>query len=109
MSMAQEIGNRGATSFDYNLLAQHGLEVEWVASNSIKILKGDRFIGVLRKAVGTFKWYPIGCRKPEFKAFDPGDVVNYLVQHHGDENLSADRSDQIGSEFSGSSTPLDSE
>ena len=86
MSMAQGIGNRVATSFDYNRLAQHGLEVEWVASNSIKILKGGRFIGVLRKAVGTFKWYPLGCRAPEFKAFDPGDVVNYLVEQHGTEN-----------------------
>lgn len=83
MAMAKEFGRRSRSSFDYNRLSKNGLGVEWVGTHSVKILRGGRFIGLLRKAIGAYKWYPAGYQEPEYQAYDPSDVVEYLVSHHG--------------------------
>lgn len=83
MSAEPVFGRKNHSKFDYSVLAENGLVVEWVGLHQLKIMKDRHFVGLVRKVGATYFWYPAGYLEPVYGADNPEDIVGYLVGCHG--------------------------
>lgn len=72
-------GNQLKQSFRKEDFARHGLTAEFIGTDSIKISRGGTYIGHLRKTIGSYRWYPAGSEKPQFRAFTPDKAMDAIV------------------------------
>lgn len=79
MFLGQRKRNQLEQSFRKEDFARHGLTAEYVGTDSIKISRGGRPVGHLRKTIGSYRWYPAGSEKPQFRAFTPDKVMDSIV------------------------------
>jgi len=57
-----------------------GLMAELAGPRSIKITRNGRFLGVWRKTVVSFDWYPSGYSQAQLRVPTPELVVEYHVE-----------------------------
>jgi len=61
-------------------LAVRGLTAELVGARSVKISRNGRFVGVWRKMLGSYDWYPAGYNLPQCRVPTPEEAVRYLFR-----------------------------
>ena len=61
-------------------LAARGVTAELVGAHSVKISRNGRFMGVWRKMLGSYDWYPAGYNLPQYRVPTPEEAVRYLFR-----------------------------
>lgn len=79
MFLGQRTRNQLQQSFRKADFARHGLTAEYVGTDSIKVSRGGKHVGHLRKTIGSYRWYPAGSEKAQFRVFTPDKVMDAIV------------------------------
>jgi hypothetical protein len=72
-------GNQLKQCFRKEDFARHGLKAEFIGTDSIRISRGEKYVGQLRKTIGSYRWYPAGSEQPQFRAFTPDKALETIV------------------------------
>lgn len=83
MFLGKASQNQLQKSFHPRDLARHGLKAEYVGSSCMRISRNGKYLGQMRKSIGTYGWYPAGSDVPLFRAFAPAKALDGVLSSLG--------------------------
>jgi hypothetical protein len=78
MAMTQDKGNFLDRFLASPQVLASGVKAEPIGKHNIRVSKGGRMLGIWRKSVGCYQWFPAGQNHPQATVLTIDEAVRHL-------------------------------
>lgn len=65
---------------DHPVLAAQGLVAELAGIRNVKIMRGGHFLGMWKRGIGVYEWFPAGYSQSQHRALTAREATSFTVR-----------------------------